>query len=41
MNYKHRDRFRRLSLALKYWWRGMAKSNYRKLNRRMKFEAIE
>jgi hypothetical protein len=37
MNYKHRDRFKRMPLALKYRWRGMAKSNTRKQNRRRKF----
>jgi hypothetical protein len=41
MNFKHRDRFKRMQLALKFWWRGMAKTNTRKHNRRRKFKAID
>lgn len=34
MNKKHRNRFKRMPLACKYRWRGMAKTNYRKQNKR-------
>ena len=30
MNKKQRNRYKRMPLACKYWWRGMAKTNYRK-----------
>jgi len=32
---------KRMQLNVKYRWRGMAKSNTRKHNKRMKFEVVE
>lgn len=31
MNKKNRNRYKRMPLKCKYWWHGMAKTNFRKL----------
>lgn len=38
MNYKRKKKSKKLELALKYWRRGMAKTNYRKLGNRKRNE---
>jgi len=37
---KYARRNKRMQLAVKYRWRGMAKSNTRRLNRRLRFVKI-